>query len=37
MLMKTAVMALACLPCVMITDKGVYDGLNSKFVPVFAD
>lgn len=37
MLLKTAVMALACLPCVVMTDKGVFDGLNSVFLPVFKD
>ncbi len=35
MLLRTAVMALACLPCIMITDKGIYDGLNGKFLDEF--
>lgn len=35
MLLKTAVLSLACLPCVVMTDRGVYDGLNSRFLPVF--
>ena len=35
MLLKTAVMALACLPCVVITDRGLWDGLHSKFCEPF--
>ncbi len=35
MLLKTAVMALACLPCIMITDKGIYNGLNGVFLDEF--
>jgi adenine deaminase len=36
MLLKTAVLSLACVPRAVVTDRGVYHGGESQFIPVFA-
>ncbi len=35
MILKTAILALACIPCTVITDKGLWDGRGRKFCQQF--